>query len=345
VNTPDRFDNTRDERALDPARVIVDPHHHLWDHGDAAGVASGSKPFLLQDFVRVIDDSGHRVTRTVYVECSSMYRREGPREFAPIGETEFANGMAAMSASGRYGDCCVAAGIVGSANLRLGANVAPILEAQVAAGNGRLRGIRFPTAYADAGLFGQPPDPTRKGILLEAAFRDGVRTMQRFGLSLDVWCLHTQLGELADLASSCADVTIILDHLGTPLQLDASSEPNSEVFTHWRAGMTELARRPNVVVKLGGLGMDVTAPIGRAGGQANSSELAREWQPYIETCIDIFGAGRCMFESNYPVDSTTCTYGALWNAFKSIAAACSEDEKTALFSGTATAVYRLGSRA
>jgi L-fuconolactonase len=328
-----------EEPPIDPARVIVDPHHHLWDHGDIPGVAAGAKPFLLQDFVRVVDASGHQVTQTVYLECSSMYRREGPMDFRPIGETEFANGMAAMAASGRYGHCRVAAGIVASANLRLGTGVTPILEAQVAAGNGRLKGIRYPTAYAESGMFGRAPDPGKQRILLDTTFREGVRALQRFGLSLDVWCVHTQLAELADLATACPEVSIVLDHVGTPLKFDAHL--NGEVFTQWRAAMLELARRPNVVVKLGGLGMEVTAPLGATNRGAPSSILVNEWRPYIETCIEIFGARRCMFASNFPVDKATCSYGALWNAFKLIAEKYSIDEQQALFSGTAVDVYRL----
>jgi predicted TIM-barrel fold metal-dependent hydrolase len=329
------------EQPIDPARDIVDPHHHFWDHGDIPGVAVGSKPFLLPEFLQAIRESGHQIVQSVYVECNSMYRREGPQDLRPIGETEFANGIAAMSASGRYGDSRIAAGIVGTANLRLGAQVAPILEAQIAAGNGRLRGIRFPTAYAEAGLFGHAADPRSKGTLLDPAFREGVRALQRFKLSLDVWCLHTQLGELADLASAFPDLTIVLDHLGTPLTRDAHLGRGAPVFAQWRAGIVDLARRPNVVAKLGGMGMDVTVPIGTAGGTAPSSKLAEEWRPYIETCIEAFGARRCMFESNFPVDSATCSYGALWNAFKLIAAAYSEHEKAALFGATAVEVYRL----
>lgn len=330
-----------EETPIDADRPIIDPHHHLWDHGSAPGVVNGAKPFLLQEFLRLVDASGHHVTQTVYVECVSMYRREGPKDLRPVGETEFANGMAAMAASGRYGDCRVAAGIVATANLRLGLDVQPILEAQIAAGNGRLRGLRFSTAYADAGLFGREPDLTRKGVLSDPAFRDAVRLMHRYGLSLDVFCVHSQLAELSNLAAACADTRVILDHIGTPLRFDAHLGSKAEVFPIWRSHIVELSRRPNVVVKIGGLGMDVTSPIGTSGGQASSIDLAERWRPYVDTCLDAFGVDRCMFESNFPVDSATCTYGALWNAFKRISAACHEDEKTALFSGTAAAVYRL----
>ena len=73
----------------------------------------------------------------------------------------------------------------------------------------------------------------------------------------------------------------------------------------------------------------------------SSEALANAWRPYIETCIEAFGANRCMFESNFPVDSGTCTYAVLWNAFKRLAAGASTAEKAFLFKDTAIRVYRL----
>jgi predicted TIM-barrel fold metal-dependent hydrolase len=304
-------------------------------------MAGAPKPFLLQEMLGAINDSGHRVTRTVYVECHAMYRKDGPQEMRPIGETEFANGMAAMSASGRYGDCRIAAGIVGTADLKLGDRVVPVLEAQMAAGNGRFRGIRAPTAYAEASLFGRPTDPAVRGVMMNSSFRAGVAALSRFSLTLDLWCFHTQLGELADLAAACPQTVIILDHLGTPLLLDSEPQRHAEVIASWRRGIVELARRPNVRMKLGGLGMRLAVPIGGHHGTARSSQLATDWRACIEACIEAFDPGRCMFESNFPPDNATCSYGALWNAFKLITAAYSENEKTRLFSGTAEEVYRL----
>lgn len=322
-----------EEQPLDPGRVIVDPHHHLWDHGE---------PFLLPEMLKTLDEAGHKVVQTVYVECRAMYRQDGPEELKPVGETEFANGIAAMSASGRYGDCRIAAGIVGTADLRLGARVKPVLEAQIAAGNGRLRGIRTFTAYVQPEVFGGLSYEMTQGIMMEPGFHDGVRALPRFGLTLDVWCFHPQLGEVIDLASACPDTTIILDHVGTPLHVGPYANREAEVLADWRKSITELARRPNVRIKLGGLGMDLGAAMGSVRHNRSSSRLAAEWGPYIETCITAFGPNRCMFESNFPPDNATCSYGALWNAFKIIAAAYSEDEKAALFSGTARQVYRLG---
>jgi len=248
--------------------------------------------------------------------------------------------MAAMSASGRYGECRIAAGIVGHADLRLGEQVGPILEAQIAAGNGRLRGIRAPTAYAEVSVFGRASDPAVKGLMADSRFRRGVALLERYALTLDVWCFHTQLGELAQLAAACPSTVIILDHLGTPLRARAAPGRNAEIVESWRRGIRELARRPNLRAKLGGLGMNLEGRIDGRPGSATSIELAAEWRPYIETCIEAFGPKRCMFESNFPVDSG-CSYGVLWNSFKRITAGCSEEEKTLLFSGTADEVYRL----
>ncbi len=106
--------------------------------------------------------------------------------------------------------------------------------------------------------------------------------------------------------------------------------------------MRALARHPNIHVKVGGMGMRLFGFRVHEGELPPASEeLAAAWRPYVETCVGAFGARRCMFESNFPVDKGSCGYAALWNAFKRIAAGWSAEERTALFSGTAERVYRL----
>jgi L-fuconolactonase len=332
---------TSEEAPLDAARPIVDPHHHFWDLRGWAGAEAQLQLFMLPELLQTIEASGHNITHTVYAECGSMYRQDGPDELKPVGETEFVNGIAAMSASGRYGARRAAAGIVGSANLRLGDAVTPVLEAQIAAGNGRFRGVRTHTAWVDGELWGRKPDPSLRGIMTDAGFRAGVRALGRLGLTLDVWCLHPQLAEVAALAAACPDTVVVLDHIGTPLDFGPYAARASEAFAEWRAGLHELARQPNVRVKIGGMGMSLTAPLCVRVANLPSTELATQWRPRVENCIEAFGAARCMFESNFPPDISTCSYGALWNAFKCVSAGCSEAEKNALFSGTATNVYRL----
>ncbi|HEX4378361.1 MAG TPA: amidohydrolase family protein [Steroidobacteraceae bacterium] len=329
-----------EEEPLDPQRVIIDPHHHLWDHSGLPQVVPGTRPFLVQDMLATIRSSGHNVTHTVYVECHSMYRQDGPIDMRPVGETEFANGMAAMAASGRYGNTRVAHGIVGNADLRLGTRVRPVLEAHLAAGNGRLRGVRMASAYVPGTMFGFPTDAAAEGVLRDPALQAGARLLPSLGLTLDLWCFHTQLAQFASLASACPETLIVLDHLGTPALFNAPAHEHREIIASWRSGIIELARRPNVRIKLGGLASNFNQPLGGPPAATSSIQLARDWKVFIETCIEAFGAARCMFESNYPTD-TLCTYGAMWNAFKRITAGCSEAEKERLFSGTAREVYRL----
>lgn len=321
----------QEETPLDPARPIIDPHLHLWDpQGKVA-----PPRFLLHEAAEMIADSGHNVTHSVFLECHAMHRADGPEEMRPVGETEFVVGQAAISASGSYGPAKIAHRIVGTANLLLGGAAAPVLEAHIAAGGGRFRGIRMSVAYCDAGMFGWAANPEMKGLMTRPAFREGAGVLASMGLSLDVWCFHRQLPELTQLADSLPDLAIVLDHVGTPE--DRSDETRAE----WAALIRELARRPNVAVKLGGLGMDITSGIGTNLRGQGSDVLAKLWRPYIETCIAEFGAERAMFESNFPPDNDAGSYGATWNAFKRIAAGCSEDEGDALFRRTAARFYQI----
>ena len=324
----------RREAIIEPDLPIVDPHHHLVDRRETGR-------YLLPELLADIG-TGHNVTATVYLEWLSMHRSAGPAEFRPVGEIEFANGVAAMAASGDYGKTRVCAGIVGYADLMLGASVEKVLEAMVAAGGGRFRGIRFisathPDQAAWGSLINRPA-----GLLLDKRVREGFARLAPLGLSFDAWMYHRQLSELVDLARAFPETRIVLDHVGGPIGLGRYAGKRDEVFAEWSASIRELAACPNVHVKLGGLGMRMFGFTVHAGElPPGSDELAAAWRPYIETCIAAFGPERAMFESNFPVDKGSCGYAALWNAFKLIAAGCTAAEKTALFSGTATKFYRL----
>jgi len=339
------------ETILEPDLPIVDPHHHLWDRRSYATPQAPEHPFMtaIADAQRYLLDelladtgSGHNVRATVFVECGAMYKADGAVEMRAIGETEFVNGVAAMSASGLYGETRACAGIVGRADLLLGDGVAAVLEAHVAAGGGRFRGIRNSASFeADKEVLG-PLNRVEAGLYLSEDFRAGFRHLAPMGLSFDAWLLEPQLPDVIDLARSFPDTTIVLDHVGTPLGRASYSGRLEERFGVWRDNIRELAKSQNVVVKLGGLAMAFcNFPSFLAEPRALSEQLAREWAPYIETCIGAFGPERCMFESNFPVDMGSCTYATLWNAFKRIAQGYSAEEKAALFSGTAKNVYRL----
>ena len=322
----------RQEEIIDPALPIVDPHHHLWDRGAR---------YLLDDLLKDLR-TGHNIRATVFLQCDSMYRADGDPAMAPIGETEFVNGVAAMSASGLYGETRACAGIVGFVNFLLGARVEPVLVEHLRAGSDRFKGVRQCSVWdADSSIKTTPMD-FPKGLLLDRRFREGFALLGRFGLSFDSWIYHPQIPELTDLARAFPDTTVVLDHVGAPLAVGAYAGRRSEVFDDWRRSIRELAACPNVNVKLGGMGMHVFGfDFDLREIPPSSQELADAWRPYVETCIEAFGPDRCMFESNFPVDKRSCSYGVLWNAFKRLAAGCSAAEKTALFSGTARRVYRL----
>ncbi len=339
------------EAILDPELPIVDPHHHLWDQKTYAPPSADEHPFVtaiagarryLLDELIADTGSGHNVVATVFVECGAFYRAAGPPELRPVGETEFVNGVAAMSASGTYGGMRACAGIVSKADLLQGDGVKRVLEAHVRAGGDRFRGIRNSASFdADAAVLG-PVNRVGAGLYRDETFRKGFAHLAPMGLSFDAWLLEPQLPDLIDLARAFPDTTIVLDHVGTPLGRGSYTGKLAERFPIWRDNIRELAKSPNVVVKLGGLAMAFcNFPSFLAEPRAPSEQLAEEWRPYIETCIEAFGADRGMFESNFPVDMGSCTYPVLWNAFKRIAAGASSAEKTALFSGTATKVYKL----
>jgi len=339
------------QHIIDSERPIIDPHHHLWDRRGFAAPAPGAYPFekaislsplYLLDQLNADMQAGHNIVATVFLECGAFYRADGPPALRAVGETEFVNGVAAMSASGLYGPARACAGIVGHADLMAGAAVRPVLEAHLAAAPLRFRGIRHSPAWdADPAVLGilqrNPP-----GLLAQPNFRAGLAELAAMGLSYDCWLLAPQLPDLIAMARALPDLAIICDHLATPLGSASYTGQRDAGFAGWAADIKALAACPNVVMKLGGLAM----PFGgfasfMADPPASAQMLADEWRPWIETAIAAFGSERCMFESNFPVDRGTCDYATLWNAFKLVAAGASDDEKTALFSGTAARVYRL----
>jgi L-fuconolactonase len=319
------------EPALEPQRPLIDPHHHLWD------LQGG---YLLDELLADLN-SGHQVVATVFAQCGYAYRRSGPEALRPVGETEFVARVAAQARE-RGLPQRVCAGIVGHADLRLGDAVLPVLHAHIEAGQGHFRGVRHINARHEAfnaSLLGRPP----AGLFQHPGFRRGLQHLQEAGLSFDAWSYHTQLDELCELARAFPQLPIVLNHVGGPLAVGPFHAQGARVHREWRASMQRLAACPNVHVKLGGLAMMICGfDFHRCAVPASSQELATAWAPYLEGSIELFGAQRCMFESNFPVDKAMCSYAVLWNAFKRVAAGASAFEKAWLFHNTANQFYRLG---
>jgi predicted TIM-barrel fold metal-dependent hydrolase len=345
-NAPRQHDRTRPDRLatqweepLDPGQLIVDAHHHLYDR-------PGSR-YLLDDLLADLR-SGHDVRATVFVQARAMLRAGGPEAMKPVGETEFANGVAAMCASGAYGDARVCAAIVGFADLGLGDAVRPVLEAHIAAAGGaaaaggRFRGVRHIAAWDPDPALLNPAYPTSEAMLATPEFHAGFAHLAALGLSFDAWLFFHQIPRLAALARAFPDTPIVLNHCGGIVRTGRHASRRDEVFTQWSGALRELAACPNVMVKLGGLGMPLSGFGFESRERAPSSaELAAAWRPWMEGCIEAFGPARCMFESNFPADKGSYGYGVGWNAMKRIAAGASDDEKADLFWRSAARFYRL----
>ncbi|GAB7549524.1 amidohydrolase family protein [Cupriavidus sp. 8B] len=321
------------EPALEPELPIVDAHHHFYERPGWT--------YLLDDYMEDLR-SGHNVRASVYMQALTRYRAAGPNALRPVGETEF---VTVATAAPQAGEPEVAQGIVGYADLRQGATVRDVLEAHIEAGCGRFRGVRHLTTWDADSSLANPLTAAPKGLLLDPHYRAGVSELGKLGLSYDAWLFFPQLPELFDLAKANPDITIIVNHCGGVVRIGQYSNMQAEVFERWSRDMRELARLPNVHVKLGGLGMRINGFDFEQGGRPPSStELAEAWKPWMLTCIEAFGADRCMFESNFPVDKGSYPYSNGWNAFKRLTSQASPAERDALFRGTATAVYRLDAR-
>lgn len=319
------------EQALDGDLPIVDPHHHLWDRG--------GHTYLAQQFAHDAGSGGHQLLASVYVECLSQYHGDGPLHLRPVGETAYVAGLE-WPASGT-GVPAIAAGIVAFADLSLGDAVDEVLDAHALVAQGRLRGVRYSTAHdADPAIHGAYP--TRPGMLREAAVLAGARRLAVRGLSFDVWSYFHQLDDVLVLARACPELSIVVDHAGGPIGIGPYADRRAEVFGRWRQGLQALAALDNVCLKFGGMAMPLAGFDWRKWPRPpGSAALASAWQPYWDACLELFGPQRCMFESNFPVDRSGCTYTALWNAFKRLAAPLTAAERRAVLAGTAQTVYRV----
>jgi L-fuconolactonase len=312
---------------------IVDAHHHLW--------VRPKNQYLLQEFSDDLN-CGHKIVSTVFIECQTMYRATGPEATRPVGETEFVASIAAMSERGHHGPTRVAHAIVGFADLSLGAQVEPVLEEHIIAAAGRFRGIRYATGWDASPDIRNSHAASGPRTLAEPAVRAGLTTLATLELAFDAMVFHTQTDDLIDLAQALPGLSIVVGHAGGPLGYGPYSRRDDEVFGVWKAAMQRLAKHPNVTVKLGGLLIRLAAIDYRTAVTPPSSDvLAARWRRYLETSIEQFGADRCMFESNFPVEKMGTGYATLWNAFKRLVEDASESEKQQLFSGTARRVYRL----
>lgn len=328
------------EAPEEPYLAIVDAHHHLSPDGDHR--------YELSDLIAQGD--GMNVVGSVFVECSAAYEatvRYGasfdpsdPALELPVAETRFVAAAAdAAPMASRHGLC---AAIVGFVDLQSGEEGARrLLEAHIEAGKGRFRGTRQSAAWEGSldGLNWRSPPP---GLLLSDAFQSGFGALAPLGLSFDAWLWYPQLLDLTLLARRFPDTRIILNHFGGMIGVGPYQQWHAEGFALWRTYVTELARYPNVIMKMGGLSMPAAGfGFHFEDSPPNSTVLAARWKPIIEFAIDTFGPDRCMIGSNFPVDRQSAEYSTLWNAYKIATRQYSTEERAAIFSGTAQQAYSI----
>lgn len=329
----------RTEEVIEPQLPICDPHHHLWDERDGA-----TQPCYMLD--EILDDisGGHNIVSTVFIECGAKFKQQGDEAFRCVGETEFVNDIAGRSASGAHGPARVAAGIIGTVDLRIGDLSADVLDAHIEAANGRFRGIRLGALWHKMPNVRNHRINPPEHMLLHDDFRIGFKHLAPRNLSFEIWCCHPQIPDATDLARAFPDTVIVLDHFGGPLGIGPYEGKMDEVFEDWKGMIGELASCPNVVAKLGGLNMEINGYGWETRALPPSSdEHAVAGRRYFEHMIEIFGADRCMFESNFPVDKFSISYTTLWNSAKKISKGYSASERAAMFHDTAARVYSLSS--
>jgi predicted TIM-barrel fold metal-dependent hydrolase len=319
-----------EEPILEPDLAIVDPHHHLW--------LRNGHTYLMPELAADLA-SGHNIVATVFAECHSMYRQEGagPEAERALGETEFVAGQAAMSAGGQFGTARACAVMFGNVDMTLGAAVEPLLQRHMEASGGRFRGVRYSTGWdADDGIHNVAPSPQ---MLADGRVRQAAGVLAAMNLSFDSWLYHPQLDEVGELADAFPDLTIILNHVGSPILGGPYRGKREEVFEDWSGRIRRVAERQNVYVKLGALPIRMPGFEGDRSLPPGADEVAAAWRPWIETCIEAFGASRAMFESNFPVQKRWCSYQVCWNAFKHLATGATAAEKRDLFAGAAARAY------
>lgn len=322
------------EDVIDPAIPIIDTHVHLWHH------ASGYR-YFVPEFAQDLQASGHDIEASVYVECGSMYRATGPTLMRPVGETEFAVGMAAMAASQKYTQTQVAAAIIGFADLR-DPEVDQLLAAHREAANGRFRGVRQRAKWDPDPAVRGPVSADAPGLYLDPDFQSGAALLAEYGLPFEASIFHPQVRDVYELAKAVPELSIVLGHTGSPVAHSSYAGRRSEALATWYADMDLLAQCPNVTVKIGGLLMSQgTFDFGLADSPPSSELLAELWRPFIEGSVERFGAKRCMVGSNFPVEKAGCSYRTIWNAFKRVLSGYSPSEKVAVFSGTGRRVYAI----
>jgi predicted TIM-barrel fold metal-dependent hydrolase len=300
---------------MEDREPVIDAHHHLWDLQNNKYPWLQERPLkprlegdiepIAKDYLLkdyLEDSRNQNVVKSVHVQTGW-----DPND--PVGETKWLQGVA-----DRYG---YPHGIVARASLDA-PDIERVLEEHLRYKN--VRGIRHMVNWHrdPAKTYVNRPD-----LITTSAWQSGFARLRRFGLSFDLQLYPTQMAAAAALAHANPDTQIILNHAGMPVDRD------EEGIRIWRRGIRELASAPNVAVKISGL------------GTVDWKWTVASIRPFVLQVIDAFGASRCMFASNFPVDKLYSDFDTLYAAFRQITQSFNADEKRKLFHDNAARYYRL----
>lgn len=300
-------------QAAATARAIVDAHHHFWDterNYHPWLCSDPPVPFRYGDYSAIrapyLPDR-YRADAAPYRVVASVYVEAEWDPGDPTGEMDF---IAALRSQEGLPTVAVAQAWLDRADC------ASVLESHAA--RTFVRSVRHkPRAN-------QAARDSAQGGMTDPAWRAGFARLAPLGLRFDLQTPWWHLHEALELATAFPDTQIILNHTGLP------ADRSAEGLAGWRTAMTRLAAAPNVAVKISGLGQP---------GHAWTAEANRE---IVLTTIEIFGVARCMFASNFPVNSLCGTFGAIYGGFEQIVADFKPGEQDALFVHNARRLYAIG---
>ena len=292
--------------------AIIDAHHHIWELQRIPWLSGPMQPRIFGEYAALRRDylaeefkrdlTSHGVTKSVYIQINVAPGDE-------VAEVEWVQGAADHNG--------VPNGIVAYADLAA-PGVGAVLDRELAFRN--MRGIRQQIHWHENPQYRFAPRPD---LMNDLPWRAGLAEVQKRGLVFDLQVFPSQFPDAARLVRDFPGLTFVLLHAG---MLEDRSIAG---WDEWRRGMRELAACPNLMVKLSGLGTFV---------RACSVEL---WRPVVEETVALFTPQRCIYGSNYPIESIWTSYANIIQTMQECLKELSGNERRLVFHDNAARVYRI----
>lgn len=346
--------------------TVIDTHVHFWDPAKTPRAvtplvrALGFSPWLVDKAARLVfpRDAQHFFGRSEYI-IRPYLAKEYLEDTAPypvaglvhveagwvckhpldaVKETRWLESI-------RQETALPLEAIITQADLSIGGGVNEVLRRHLEASS-RVKGIRQMLSWhPDKAVLNGCEDP---GLMKRPKWQEGFEQLAKQALSFETACYHHQIDDLAALARSFPETTITLCHLGTPPGVGGpfggqgtSASERQDILKRWKEALLNLAQHPNAYIKLSGLGMPILGfGYENSAEEPAAEEIAASYAPLVNFAIDTFGAERCMFGSNFPIDKVSLSYSTLFEAYVRILSDRSAEEIKYLFGETAKKVYK-----